>query len=116
MPTSGERELAELERVFKALAHATRRHILVLLRARDGQMTAGAIAARSPCSWPTTSRHLRLLEEAGLVSIDRHGREWLYGLEDARLNRVVGDWLKWFAPLQAAFPSDHESVLGGDRV
>ncbi len=96
----GERERAELERVFKALAHATRRDILVRLHARAGHMSAGEIASRFACSWPTTSRHLRLLEEAGLVSVDRRGREWLYGLENARLYRVVGDWLKWFTPLQ----------------
>ena len=96
---ASERERTELESVFKALAHATRRDILVGLHARAAPMTAGEIASRFTCSWPTTSRHLRLLEEAGLVSVDRRGREWRYGLENARLYRVVGDWLKWFTPL-----------------
>jgi DNA-binding transcriptional ArsR family regulator len=91
----GERELADLESVFKALAHASRRHIVVVLNARGGRMTAGEIARRFSCSWPTTSRHLRILEQAGLVRVDKQGREWLYLLETDRIRRVVGGWLSW---------------------
>ena len=54
----GRREAEELERVFKALAYASRRHMLVMLNARGGSLTAGEIAARFSCAWPTTSRHL----------------------------------------------------------
>ena len=59
-------------------------------------MTAGEIAHRFSCSWPTTSRHLRLLEEARLVRVDRQGREWIYVLETDRIRRVVGGWVGWF--------------------
>jgi DNA-binding transcriptional ArsR family regulator len=92
----GERELADLELVFKALAHATRRHVLVVLNARGGRMTAGEIARRFSCSWPTTSRHLRILQRAGLVRVEQHGREWIYVLAADRLRRVAGGWLQWF--------------------
>jgi DNA-binding transcriptional ArsR family regulator len=92
----GEREMEALELAFKALAHASRRHILIVLNARGGSMTAGDIAKRFSHSWPTTSHHLRLLEEAGLVHIDKRGREWLYVLESERLREIVGGWLKWF--------------------
>jgi uncharacterized membrane protein len=94
----GERELDELEGVFRALAHASRRHVLIVLNARGGAMTAGDIARRFSCSWPTTSRHLRLLEAAGLVRVEKRGREWVYVLETERLRRVVGRWLGWFEP------------------
>jgi DNA-binding transcriptional ArsR family regulator len=56
-------------------------------------MTAGEIAARFDCSWPTTSRHLRQLELAGLVAVESRGRERVYSLDRERLKRVVGDWL-----------------------
>lgn len=92
----GMSELLEIERVFKALAHASRRHILIVINARGGSMTAGAIARRFSCSWPTTSRHLRTLANAGLVTINKRGREWIYELESDTLRRVVGDWLNWF--------------------
>jgi DNA-binding transcriptional ArsR family regulator len=92
----GERELDDLEQVFRALAHPSRRHILIVLNARGGGITAGEIAKRFSCSWPTTSRHMRILEQAGLVRVDRRGREWAYVLESERLKQVVGGWLKWF--------------------
>lgn len=56
-------------------------------------MTAGEIAARFDCSWPTTSRHLRQLEGAGLVGVENRGRERVYTLDRDRLQRVVGGWL-----------------------
>lgn len=94
--SKAERELEELEDVFKALSHNARRHILVVLNARGGQMTAGEIASRFSCSWPTTTRHLRQLEHAGLVQTKKEGREQIYFLNKEKLNSVVGDWLNWF--------------------
>ncbi len=99
MTTSrGIRELKDFERVFKALAHESRRHILIVLNARGGSMTAGEIAGRFSCRWPTTTRHLRVLENAGLVRVAKRGREWVYILEFERIRRVVGGWLNWFEP------------------
>lgn len=89
----GVAEVQEQERVFTALAHASRRHILMVLRARGDRATAGEIARRFSCSWPTTTRHLRVLEDAGLVRAERQGRERVYELDRARLERVVGGWL-----------------------
>ena len=82
--------------MFAALAHPSRRHILLTLKFRGGRMSAGAIAERFGCSWPTTSRHLNVLREAGLVSVERRGRERDYVLEWDRLRNIVGDWLGWF--------------------
>ena len=92
----GIRELRDLDLVLRALSHASRRHVLVVLLARGGRMGAGDIAKRFSCAWPTTSRHLRVLEEAGLVRVERQGREWIYVLEADRLREVVGGWLRHF--------------------
>jgi DNA-binding transcriptional ArsR family regulator len=94
--SKAERELAELEATFAALAHASRRHILLVLRFRGGEMTAGEIAQRFGCSWPTTSRHLRILEDAGLVQVEKRGRERVYRLDAERLLRVTSGWLSTF--------------------
>ena len=91
-----ERELADLEAVFAALAHASRRHILVVLKARGG-MTAGEIADRFACSWPTTTRHLRQLEDAGLVTVHADGRQRRYELNRERLQSIAGGWIDHFA-------------------
>jgi DNA-binding transcriptional ArsR family regulator len=92
-----ERRLADLETVFSALAHEQRRHILLTLKFRGGAMTAGEIADRFACSWPTTTRHLRVLEEAGLVTVEKRGRERFYKLMVQRLLDVTGGWLSWFS-------------------
>jgi DNA-binding transcriptional ArsR family regulator len=92
----GERELEDFEIVFKALAHDSRRRILVVLNARGGKMTAGEIAERFHCSWPTTSRHLKVLLSAGLVKVNQHGREWIYELDFSRLKGTIGGWLNYF--------------------
>ena len=60
-------------------------------------MTAGDIAKRFHCAWPTTTRHLRVLEEAGLVTVEKRGRERVYKLDTARLLSVAGGWLEWFS-------------------
>jgi DNA-binding transcriptional ArsR family regulator len=94
-----ERRLADVDAVFTALAHASRRHILLVLHFRGGEMTAGEIANRFGCSWPTTSRHLRVLRGAGLVDVVKRGRERVYRLARQRLEDVVVGWLE---PLRAS--------------
>ena len=92
----GLAELDEIARVFSALAHASRRQILLVLHVRGDRVTAGEIAKRFSCSWPTTTRHLRVLQGAGLISVHRRGRERFYQLEKKKLGDVVGGWLGHF--------------------
>ena len=98
----GLAELEDLDRVFAALAHESRRTIVTVLSVRGGQMTSRAIAGRFDHSWPTTSRHLRVLLDAGLVHAELHGRERIYRLDTERLRRVAGRWIDQVtgAPLQ----------------
>jgi DNA-binding transcriptional ArsR family regulator len=93
----GLAELDDFDAVFGALASRPRRTILSVLHARGGEMTSGAIAARFDCSWPTTSQHLRVLEQAGLVTVELRGREHVYRLETGRLHSVAGGWLGRFS-------------------
>ncbi|MBI3441139.1 MAG: helix-turn-helix transcriptional regulator [Proteobacteria bacterium] len=94
--SKAQKELKDFELVFKALAHASRRHILTVLMARGGRMTAGEIAERFSCSWPTTTRHLRVLEGAGLLEVTQKGREWIYRLQSEQLKKTASLWLSWF--------------------
>jgi DNA-binding transcriptional ArsR family regulator len=79
--------------VFGALAHRSRRTIIGVLHWRGGEMTSKAIAERFDHSWPTTTRHLRVLEDAGLVTITLRGRERVYHLNRERLDGVAGGWI-----------------------
>ncbi len=92
--SDARKRLEALEAVCAALAHASRRQILMTVHFRDG-MTAGDIAGRFHCAWPTISRHLKVLEDAGLVTAERRGRERVYRVDHARLG-LVREWLAWF--------------------
>lgn len=63
----------DLDRVFHALSASTRRGILAQL-ARDGVASVGELAAPYEMSAPAISRHLRVLEEAGLIEREIDGR------------------------------------------
>jgi DNA-binding transcriptional ArsR family regulator len=81
--------------VFTALSHASRRRVLMTIYFNGGSMTAGEIAAIFEHAWQTTTRHLRVLEAAGLLSHEKQGRMWIYRIERKRLE-LVTDWLAHF--------------------
>lgn len=83
------------EQVFSALAHPARRRILMTLNFGGGSMSAGDIARLFAHSWPTTTRHMRVLEAAGLIHAEKRGRHRHYHLDREHL-RLVSDWLSWF--------------------
>ena len=58
-------------------------------------MTAGDIAGRFAHAWPTTTRHLRVLEKAGLLRHRKVGRMHVYRIERGRLD-LLKEWLRWF--------------------
>lgn len=87
------------EAVFSALAHPARRRILMTLNFEGGSMSAGAIAGVFEHSWATTSRHLRVLEDAKLIRWKSDGRNRFYYIEYKRLE-LLRDWLTWFSDQQ----------------
>jgi len=84
--------------VFEALAHPTRRQILQDLK--DGELTAGDIAAKFQATAPTISRHLRVLREADLVNERRDANRIYYSLVSSSLALSVGDFLSSVCPEQ----------------
>jgi DNA-binding transcriptional ArsR family regulator len=84
------------EAVFGALAHPARRRILLTIHFNRGSMTAGEIASVFRHAWQTTTRHLQVLEAAGLLTHERRGRSRIYRIATKRLE-LVRDWLAWFS-------------------
>src|SRR5262245_37635672 len=80
------------EAVFAALAHPSRRRVLLTVHFNGGAMTAGQIAAVFAHAWQTTTRHLQVLEAAGLLTHERQGRHRSYRIESNR-SPLVHDWL-----------------------
>jgi DNA-binding transcriptional ArsR family regulator len=65
----------QADQVFHALADATRRDIL--LATLDGEHNVSALARRYPMSFAAVQKHVAVLEDAGLVTKQRHGRQQL---------------------------------------
>ena len=83
----------QLSRVFSALADPTRRAILSELAERDATVTE--LSDPLPMSMPAVSRHLKVLEQAALISRTRSGKWRASHLETAAL-REAADWIERF--------------------
>jgi DNA-binding transcriptional ArsR family regulator len=82
-----------LDHTFSALADPTRRAILV--RLAQGEATVGELAEPFDISLPAISRHLKVLEEASLISNERHGKHRRCRLKPEALAAAV-DWLGFY--------------------
>jgi len=94
-----------MDDVFSALADPTRRALLDELFREDGQ-TTGALAAGFEMSRFGVMKHLKLLEEAGLVVTRREGREKLHFLNPVPIRLVHDRWVSKYAEPWAAALSD----------
>lgn len=78
--------------VFRALADSTRRSLLDALMQDDGQ-TLASLAQRCPMTRPGVAKHLRILEDAGLVLVRRSGREKRHYLNVVPIRQVHDRWI-----------------------
>ena len=79
---------------FRALADGTRRRILESLRERERSVNE-LVEGLDASSQPALSQHLKVLREAGLVTVRREGRRQMYALDPRPLTEVR-DWLAHF--------------------
>jgi uncharacterized protein YndB with AHSA1/START domain len=99
-----------MDAVFRALADPTRRSLLDELFAADGQ-TLSALESRLPMTRFGVMKHLRVLEEAGLVVTRRRGREKLHFLNPVPIRLVHDRWVSKYAEPWAATLSDLKGRL-----
>ncbi len=85
----------DADKVFKALADASRRSLLDDLFREPGQ-TLGALASRLEMTRQAVSQHLAVLEAANLVSTVRQGREKLHYLNPVPIHEVHARWIAKF--------------------
>ena len=90
-----------MDAVFKALADPTRRSLLDALYEEDGQ-TLSALERRLPMTRIGVMKHLRILEDAGLVTTQRRGREKLHFLNPVPIRQVYDRWVSKYAGPWAA--------------
>lgn len=85
----------ELDKVFKALADQTRRHLLDRLHEHSGQ-TLGELCERVDMTRQSATQHLAVLEAANLISTVRRGREKLHYLNPVPLHEIQERWIDKF--------------------
>lgn len=79
----------QVDKIFEALASGPRRQILAYLSKTE--LTTSELASRLEMTAPSMSRHLSVLENAGLVTSKRHGQRVLYQLNpDSLVNTLTG--------------------------
>jgi uncharacterized protein YndB with AHSA1/START domain/DNA-binding transcriptional ArsR family regulator len=104
-----------MDDVFRALADPTRRSLLDELFREDGQ-TLTALEARSPLTRFGVMKHLRVLEQAGLVVTRRRGREKLHFLNAVPIRLVHDRWVSKYAEPWAAGLSELKHDLEGSTM
>ena len=83
----------QLDRVFHALSDTTRRHILERIRSQDE--TVNNLAMNFEISLPAVSKHLKVLEKAGLISRRRDGQKRFCHVEPAMMESAL-QWLEYY--------------------
>jgi DNA-binding transcriptional ArsR family regulator len=98
------------DRVFKALADPTRRHLLDRLFERDGR-TLTELESELAMSRFGVMKHLRVLEDAGLVVARRSGREKHHHLNPVPIQLIHDRWIDKYAERRASALVDLKSEL-----
>src|ERR671932_1059534 len=99
-----------MDAVFRALADPTRRALLDELFGQDGQ-TLGALEGRLPMTRFGVMKHLRVLEEAGLVTTQRKGREKLHFLNPVPIRLIHDRWIDKFTERRVSALADLKHEL-----
>jgi DNA-binding transcriptional ArsR family regulator len=102
------------DRVFKALADPTRRFLLDLLFAREGQ-TLTELESAVEMTRYGVMKHLKVLEEAGLVVARRSGREKLHFLNAVPIREVHDRWIDKYTERHVAALIDLKNELESER-
>ena len=92
------------EKIFSALASPVRRKILAYLSATD--MTAGEIAEYFQISKPSLSKHLSVLENAGLIHGDKRGQYIHYSIVRDNLVNTLNDYVQELCPFARPIRKD----------
>ena len=99
-----------MDDVFRALADPTRRRLLDTLFKHDGQ-TLSALERRLPMTRFGVMKHLRVLEDAGLVVARRSGREKLHFLNPVPIRLIHDRWIDKYTERRVSALADLKTEL-----
>ena len=104
----------KIDTVFEALGSTPRRKILAYLS--EASMTAGEIAERFEMSKPALSKHLKVLENAGLVRSEKKGQFVHYRLADENMLATLHTFLTTFCPVGGPLKRESAAIARSRRA
>jgi ArsR family transcriptional regulator len=103
-----------MDKIFEALASTPRRRILAYLSKTS--LTAGEIAERFEMSKPALSKHLKVLENAGLVASEKKGQYVVYSLVEASLVNTLHNFIATFCPEGGPLKKESAALARGGKA
>ncbi|MFZ6656882.1 metalloregulator ArsR/SmtB family transcription factor [Undibacterium sp. TJN19] len=97
-----------MEKIFEALASTPRRKILAYLS--EAELSAGEIASRFEMTKPSLSKHLRILESAGLIIGDKRGQFVFYRLQGDNLANTLATFMQAVCPVSKALKKESKTI------
>jgi len=103
--------MTDIEKIFGALSSGIRRRILAYLSASS--MTAGEIADRFDISKPSLSKHLSVLENAGLITGEKKGQFIHYSLVEGNLVNTLNGFVQEVCPVSRPLKKESQKKAKG---
>ena len=102
-----------MEKIFEALASTPRRKILAYLS--EAELSAGDIATRFEMAKPSLSKHLKILENAGLIQSDKRGQFVFYKLQPDNLTNTLTSFAQAICPVSRSLKQESK-VLAKSHI
>lgn len=97
-----------MDKIFEALASTPRRKILAYLS--ETELSAGDIATRFEMSKPSLSKHLKILENAGLVAAEKRGQFVFYSLQRDNLANTLSGFVQAVCPVAKGLKKESRAL------
>jgi ArsR family transcriptional regulator, arsenate/arsenite/antimonite-responsive transcriptional repressor len=102
-----------MDSVFEALASTPRRKILAYLA--ETELSAGDIATRFEMTKPSLSKHLRILESAGLIAGEKRGQFVFYRLCGDTLSKTLVGFMQAVCPVSRSLKQESKRLASSKR-
>lgn len=101
-------DLPTMDKIFAALASTPRRKILAYLS--ETELSAGDIATRFEMTKPSLSKHLKILESAGLISSEKRGQFVFYRLQGDNLANTLASFMQAVCPVSQGLKKESKEL------
>jgi ArsR family transcriptional regulator, arsenate/arsenite/antimonite-responsive transcriptional repressor len=103
-----------MDKIFEALASTPRRKILAYLS--DAELSAGEISTRFDMTKPSLSKHLKILENAGLILSDKRGQFVFYKIQHDNLASTLSSFAQAVCPVSRVLKKEGKALAAKNKT